>query len=419
MSRADDLLDRICLTLVPGVGPLTASSLLEHFGTPGAVLDAGESALRRVRGVGPKLAARLAVARREIDPEAELARCRQGGVRPIVPDDEEYPEALGEIPDPPPLLYVRGTIEPADALAIAIVGSRHCTPYGLRIAEKLAQALARVGLTVVSGLARGIDAAAHRGALKAGGRTIAVLANGLSRVYPPEHEKLADQIAGQGALLSESPMGQGPLAQLFPQRNRIISGLALGVVVVEATMRSGSLSTAHHAMEQNRDVFAVPGPVDSLASRGCHRLIRDGAKLVETVDDILEELGPLASEVKPGEDEVPVRHPAELALTDQERSLLGLLGDRPVPVDDLIARTGLTAAQVVATLAILEVRRLVRRVAGNQLVVRSGGPVDGAGAAGAEPGQGAAHGIGGGVRADLAGHAVARGGRQRAIGARV
>jgi DNA processing protein len=364
----DELLDLVCLTMVPGVGPLTTRALLSRFGTAGAVLDASESALAGVRGIGPKLANRIAVARRDRDPRAELDDCHRAGVRPIATDDPEYPDSLRELPDPPPLLYVRGRIEPADALAIGIVGSRHCTPYGLRMAERLSQALARVGLTVVSGLARGIDAAAHRGALKAGGRTLAVLANGLSQVYPPEHAELAREIADRGALLTELPMGQEPLAKLFPQRNRIISGLGLGVVVVEASLRSGSLSTAHHAMEQNRDVFAVPGPADSLASRGCHRLIRDGAKLVETVDDILEELGPLAGEIKPSEDAVPVRHPAELTLSDHERALLGLLGDRPASVDDLIARTNLTAAQVVATLAVLEVRRLVRRVPGNQFI---------------------------------------------------
>jgi DNA processing protein len=275
---------------------------------------------------------------------------------------------LEDIPDPPSLLYLKGTVEPRDQLAIALVGSRRCTPYGIRVAERLASALARVGLTVVSGLARGIDAAAHRGALKVGGRTIAVMANGLAGVYPPEHEELASQIVSAGSLVSEMPMRQGPLAGLFPQRNRIISGLCLGVVVVEATPRSGSLSTAHHAMEQNREVFAVPGPVDSLSSQGCHRLIRDGAKLVETVDDILEELGPLVREVRPAPEETPVRHPAELTLNDLERSLLGHLDDHPTAVDGLIERTGLTASQVLATLSVLEMRRLVRRLPGQHFV---------------------------------------------------
>ena len=363
-----DLHDLILLTMVPGVGPHTSRALLERFGTAGRVLDASSSALRGVSGVGAKLADRIAAARRDFDADAELDLCREAGVGVIPRGDPAYPPSLEDIPDPPSLLYARGTIEPRDQLAIALVGSRRCTPYGVRVAERLAGALARVGLTVVSGLARGIDAAAHRGALKAGGRTLAVLANGLSEVYPPEHDDLAREVSASGALISEMPMRQHPLADLFPRRNRIISGLCLGVVVVEATPRSGSLSTARHAMEQNREVFAVPGPVDSLPSQGCHRLIRDGARLVETVDDILDELGPLVREVRPSSEETPVRHPAELTLSDLERSLLGKLDDSPVAIDELIARTGLTASQVMATLSVLEVRRLVRRLPGQQFV---------------------------------------------------
>ncbi len=367
-THDSDLCDLICLTMVPGVGPHTSRALLGRFGTAGRALDAPVSSLREVPGVGPKLAERIARARRDQDARAELDLCRRAGVRVVPKDDPLYPPPLNDIPDPPRLLFMIGEVTPRDPLAIALVGSRRCTPYGMRTAERLAAALARVGLTVVSGLARGIDAAAHRGALKAGGRTLAVLANGLSQIYPPEHEELAREIAAAGAVLSESPMRQEPLAGLFPQRNRIISGLCLGVVVVEATPRSGSLSTAKHAMEQNREVFAVPGPVDSLSSQGCHRLIRDGARLVETVDDILEELGPLVREVRPAPRETPVRHPAELVLTEQERSILGKLDDRPRAVDELIADTGLTVSQVLATLSVLEMRRLVRRLPGHQFV---------------------------------------------------
>ncbi len=367
-GQPTDLSDLVRLTMVPGVGPHTYRALLERFGAVSKVLDASVAALRDVPGVGPKLAARIAEARREIDSQDELACCRDAGVQVVAQGASSYPPSLEDIPDPPPLLYVRGSFEPRDQLAIALVGSRRCSPYGLRIAERLASALARVGLTVVSGLARGIDAAAHRGALKAGGRTLAVMANGLAQVYPPEHEDLAKEIEAAGAIISEMPMRQGPLSGLFPQRNRIISGLSLGVVVVEASPRSGSLSTARHAMEQNREVFAVPGPVDSLSSQGCHRLIRDGARLVETVDDILEELGPLVREVTPSAVETPVRHPAELTLSDLERSLLGRLGNEPLAVDALIGQTGLTASQVLATLSVLEVRRLVRRLPGHQFV---------------------------------------------------
>ena len=330
MERAEGesdaaLRDLVRLTLVPGVGPLTARALLDQFGTATEVLNASTAALRDVPGVGPKVASRIAKARSEIDAGFELDLCRKAGVQVIPRGGANYPAPLEEIPDPPSLLYLRGDYVATDPLAIAIVGSRRCTPYGMRVAERLAASLARVGITVVSGLARGIDAAAHRGALKAGGRTIAVLANGLSDIYPPEHLDLAREVSEAGAIVSEMPMRQGPLAGLFPQRNRIISGLSLGVVVVEATPRSGSLSTARHAMEQNRDVFAVPGPVDSLPSQGCHRLIRDGARLVETVDDIIEELGPLMKEVRSSPTAPAVRHPAELALSDLERSILNRL----------------------------------------------------------------------------------------------
>jgi DNA processing protein len=310
--------------------------------------------------------------------ETEWLLCQARGVRLVAHADPAYPPALREIHDPPPLLYCRGTLEASDRLAIALVGSRRCTPYGLRVAEKLARSLARAGITVVSGLARGIDAAAHRGALKAGGRTLAVVANGLDRTYPPEHEELAAQVAGSGAVLSEMPMRQEPIAGLFPQRNRIIAGLSLGVVVIEAAPRSGSLLTAQHAMEQNREVFAVPGPVDSLSSRGCHQLLRDGAKLVETVDDIVEELAPaIREQVRT----LAVEEPAEpeasppASTTAAPRGLSGLelkileqLDDLPKPADALIAATGLAASQVMATLSILEMRRLVRRVPGNQFV---------------------------------------------------
>ena len=359
-----ELLDLLALTLVPGVGPKTFGALVERFGSVGKALGAPESSLRDVPGVGPRLAGKIAGARRESDAKGELALCRERGVRIVTRGSASYPATLGDIPDPPSLLYVRGTIEAADQMAIAIVGSRKCTPYGLRIAGRLGASLARVGLTVVSGLARGIDAAAHRGALSAGGRTIAVLANGLGEVYPPEHEGLADEVAASGAVVSESPMRQSPLAGLFPMRNRVISGLSLGVVVVEATPRSGSLSTAGHATDQNREVFAVPGPVDSLPSRGCHALIRDGAKLVETVEDILEELGPLVREVQARPDEPAIRHPAELSLSEQERTILAGLDDQGIAVDELIVATGLTASQVLATLSVLEMRRLVRRLPG-------------------------------------------------------
>jgi DNA processing protein len=374
----DELRELLRLTLVPGIGPATFHALLERFETGRRVMRASAGELRQVPGVGTVLADRIVASRTDVDPETELLLCQKHGVRILLRDRPGYPALLHDIHDPPPLLYARGAVEPDDALAIALVGSRRCTPYGVRTCETLARSLARAGLTVVSGLARGIDAAAHRGALRAGGRTLAVVANGLEDIYPPEHRELAEQIAAAGAILSEMPMRQQPIAGLFPQRNRLIAGLCLGVVVVEAAPRSGSLLTAQHAMEQNREVFAVPGPVDSLSSRGCHQLLRDGARLVQTVDDILEELAPHIR------DRLPRRDPAEAettnapdepppattarTLNDQERSILAQLDDLPRAADELITSTGLTASQVMATLSVLEMRRLIRRMPGNQFV---------------------------------------------------
>ena len=288
----------------------------------------------------------------------------------VVPrGDPHYPPPLENIPDPPSLLYVKGELAPRDQLAIAVVGSRHCTPYGARIAERLSAALARTGFTIVSGLARGIDAAAHRGAIKAGGRTIGVLANGLA-IGLPSRARRAGPRGRRGRSL-----GQRDAHAARPDGRLIHPAQSdhLGAVAGRAGRRGDpaqrvALDRRSHAMEQNREVFAVPGPADSIASRGCHRLIRDGARLVETVDDILEELGPLVQEVRTDPEEPPVRHPAELALSDSERSLLGRLDDHPTAVDDLIARTGMTAGQVMATLSVLELKRLVKRLPGHRFV---------------------------------------------------
>jgi DNA processing protein len=258
---------------------------------------------------------------------------------------------------------------------VSIVGARHATAYGRRVAHQLAGALARAGYTVVSGLARGIDAAAHRGALDAGGRTLAVLGSGVLSVYPPEHAELAVEVARQGAVIGEAPPLASPQPGAFPSRNRIVSGLTLGTVVVEAADRSGALITARLAGEQGREVFAVPGPIDSRMSRGCHKLLRDGARLVESVDDILEELGPLF-EPTVAADGREVRSPAELQLGDLERSVLAALdaqvaeaggGQASVDLDELMAATELAASRVLAAVGVLETRRIVRRLPGNRV----------------------------------------------------
>jgi DNA processing protein len=253
---------------------------------------------------------------------------------------------------------------------VAVVGSRHPSPYGKRIASQLAGGLVRAGYTVVSGLARGIDAAAHRGALDAGGRTIAVLGTGVLNIYPPEHADLAAEVIGHGALLSEAPPLSEGHAGAFPQRNRIVSGLALGTIVVEAAERSGALITARLAGEQGREVFAVPGQVDCRTARGCHRLIRDGAKLVESVDDVLEELGPLF-EISTSADGRAIRSPAELHLGDVEQQVLAAVdasgSPSSVDIDGIVAASGLTASQVLSTIGVLEMRRIIRRLPGNRV----------------------------------------------------
>jgi len=363
----EELVDMLRLSLIPGVGPRTRQSLLQKFGSPRAVLAAAPSELRALHGVGPKLTRKIAAADCEVDVEEEIALCREHGVDILTEAHAAYPRMLREIHDPPGVLFVKGALKPEDALAIGIVGTRHATPYGLRQAERLSGSLARAGLTIVSGLARGIDAAAHRAALSAGGRTIAVLASGVLNIYPPEHGQLAAELVARGALLSESPPRALPLGGMFPQRNRLISGLSLGVIVVEAGTRSGALITARHAMEQGREVFAVPGNVDSRASQGCHRLIRDGAKLVETADDVLEELGPLV-EATPRDDGQVVHHPAELLLNELEQQVLAAIGSEPTLIDQVVAQSGLPVPQVLSTLSVLEMRHMIRRLSGTTVV---------------------------------------------------
>lgn len=357
------------LSMVPGVGPRIRQALLAQFHSPQGILDAPMDRLRDVPGVGAKLARAITCADQEVDVDALIDLCRENAIR-ILPDyDKAYPPSLKEIDDPPGLLFLRGSLSHADRLAVAIVGTRHATHYGLRQAERLAAGLARAGVTVVSGLARGIDASAHRGALAAGGRTLAVLGSGVLNIYPPEHDTLADEVLQQGALLSESPPLAAPRTGSFPQRNRIISGLSLGAVIVEAGTRSGALITARLAAEQNREVFAVPGRVDDRPAQGCHRLLRDGAALVESVDDILEHLGPLAHPA-PKEDGTEVRHPAELQLNDFEQKILAAIGTDSTSIDRLVAETSLPVSRILATLSVLEMRHLIRRITGTTVARR-------------------------------------------------
>jgi DNA processing protein len=363
---ADELVDGVRLSLVSGVGPLLRRALLERFGSPAAALAAGKDALQAVDGIGPKIASRILAANEEIDAELELRIAADHGIDVLLESGDDYPRPLRQIHDPPGVLFRRGKPNAQDEMAVAIVGTRHATRYGLAQAERLAGSLARTGFTVVSGLARGIDAAAHRGALAAGGRTIAVLASGLLEIYPPEHEKLADEVAAAGYLVSESPPRMMPLSGAFPQRNRIISGLTLGTIVVEAAERSGALITARHAYEQGREVFAVPGPIDSRLSRGCHALIKDGAKLVESIDDVLAELGPLAENIQ-RDDGTTLSSPAELTLNEIEQQVLATIDGVATSMDEIVKSSGLPIHRVLSTISVLEMRRLVRRVSGTQV----------------------------------------------------
>ncbi len=366
----DDLRDLLALQLAPGLGPCRIAALLQHFGSAGRARRAGAAQLRAVDGIGPKLAEQLARALPAIDVDAELRRVERGGARLVALGTPEYPAALAQIPDPPHLLYVRGSLTAADALAVALVGSRGCSEYGRRTTARLAAGLARAGVTVVSGLARGVDGVAHRAALEAGGRTLAVLANGLARVYPPEHADLARQVTAAGALVTESSMDQAPLAPLFPARNRIISGLCRAVVIVEAADRSGALLTASHAAEQGRTVLAVPGPVDSASSGGTNELLRKGAVPCRGVEDVLEELhgvSAVAQMQKAAAPPAPAAPPGPPpGLDETQRRLWEALAEGPRHLDELVQRLGLAVPQATTALLMLEMKKAARRLPGNR-----------------------------------------------------
>jgi len=370
--NTDERLAALRLHLTPGIGPRLHGALLEHFGSAQAAAEAPTSALLDVSGIGPDTARRVHEARSQTDPQGELDRAAAAGVRVLVRGDSAYPPALGYLHNAPPVLYAKGTLEAEDAQAITLVGTRRCSLYGADQAERLAGGLARAGFTVVSGLARGIDSAAHRGALAAGGRTLAVLGNGLGTVYPPENARLADAVVERGALMSEFPMAAEPAAENFPRRNRLLAALGLGTVVVEAGRRSGALITARFAAELGKEVFAVPNRVDAPGAAGVHALIRDGAKLVESVTDILDEFPDL--EVPAGAAAADAPHQETLALkaslSPEEARLLEVLDGDPAGVDALASRSGLDAAHVSGGLTLLELKGFVRAMPGGRFVLR-------------------------------------------------
>lgn len=348
----------LALKTVPGVGNRFFLQLLKHFGDPAKVLGAPRKELLQVEGLNSHLASIIAGYRVPGSVKEDLALVRKNGFEIITYSDPEYPDLLRQIHDPPPVLYVYGNLR-QDSLKLAIVGSRNATHYGRTITEQLSAALVQRGLTVVSGMARGIDSAAHTGALAAKGETIAVLGCGLGTVYPAENKGLFHRIAANGAVISEFPVLAPPDAHNFPVRNRIISGLAMGTVIVEATNNSGSLITARLAAEQGREVFAVPGSVSSFKSMGTHRLIKQGAKLVENVNDIIEELNIGLSIPAAG----PAEHPA-MSVTPEEKILLDKLSAYPIHIDNLVRQVSLSAGKVSGLLLELELKGLVAQSPG-------------------------------------------------------
>jgi len=353
---------------VPGIGSKRLRALIHAFGDVEAAWHASERELRDL-GLDQRAIRNLLEARERLDLDAELAKVEDAGVRVLTWDDPDYPANLQRIDAPPPVLYLRGELSLEDEWAVAVVGTRRATAYDREVARKLASELARAGVTIVSGLARGIDAEAHRAALDAGGRTLAVLGNGLDRVYPPEHLTLAKDITAQGALISEQPLGMRPDARNFPARNRIISGLSLGVLVVACPWNSGAIITAKQALEQGREVFATPGGILSRNSEGPNRLIKEGATPVTEANDILEALN-LTHAVQYVD--------ARLSLPEDpiEAQLLGLLSAEPRHVDDIRREAGLPVQQVSSALAMLELKGMARSVGGMKYVLaREPGPV--------------------------------------------
>ncbi|MBE2221479.1 MAG: DNA-protecting protein DprA [Anaerolineae bacterium] len=355
--------------IVKGIGPAKVQALLDYYGDLSAAWVAPEPQLVRI-GLDQRALGTLCEARNSLDLDAELAKVEASGIQLLTWQMPEYPAYLKETPTPPPLLYVAGDLLEVDRFAVAVVGTRRLTSYGRQMTKDLVTGLVLSGVTVVSGLARGIDAVAHKTAVSLGGRTIAVLGSGLDCIYPAEHRPLAAQIKeGNGALISEYGLGVRPEAKNFPPRNRIISGLSLGVIVVEAGERSGALITTNFALEQNRDVFAVPGNVNSPASAGPNKLIQQGAKLITNVDDVLEELNLHM---------VAEKTAVQLALpgSNEEIALYTHLSAQPVHIDELRRATGLSSSDVSSTLTLMELKGMVQQVGGmNYVLCREPEPV--------------------------------------------
>jgi DNA processing protein len=358
----------IALNMIEHVGPVRARLLLEHFGDAPKILAAAKSELLRVRNIGEETAEAIANWERSVDLAGELKRIADFGCHVLISSDEHYPASLREIYDPPLVLYVKGELTAKDKNAVAMVGSRQTTHYGLETARKLAYQLAYTGVTVVSGGARGIDTAAHQGALSAKGRTIAVLGTGINLIFPTENAELFERIAANGAVITQFPFNRPADKQSFPIRNRIVAGMTLGTIVVEANLTSGALITANFATEYGRQIFAVPGRIDSPRSKGCHDLIKKGAKLCEGVEDVLSEFEYLfpASNRPPSPGETGVL-PA-LELSENEQIVYDSLGREEMSIDEVIRKSGLPSSAVSVALLSLEMKRVVKQLPGKMFV---------------------------------------------------
>jgi DNA processing protein len=346
----------IAFSRIKGIGRVRFAKMESHFGNLSEAWHASGEELA-ASDLDAAAIKSIVASRSRISPDDELANMRRLGIEAHTCHDDNYPKRLREIYDYPPLIYVKGTLQPNDTYCVAIVGSRKLSAYGRQISQELAQELAANGITVVSGLARGVDTAAHQGALNAGGRTLAVLGSGVDHIYPGENTTLAGEIVAHGALISEYPPGTKPRPDYFPRRNRILSGLSLGVLVTEADENSGALITARHALEQNREVFAVPGSILTVTSRGSNRLIQEGAKLVTNISDILQELN--LSRLSQAPEEPAILPTAD---SDDETMLLNNLTAEPRHIDELCRLTGLPVAQVSSTLVILEIKGMAKQV---------------------------------------------------------
>ena len=372
MTEIESLL---ILNGILGLGNIRIRKLFEHFGSASQVLSASRKELTAGAAIPASVADNIIRFPKDEYLKSEYSLMEKHGVRAVSYEDQDYPENLNQIPDAPVLLYVKGDLKKENNLAVAIVGSRKASFYGLSIAEKFARELSEFGITIVSGMARGIDTKAHEGALRAKGPTIAVLGNGLSEIYPPENQKLFEDIAKNGAIISEFPMTTPPAAYNFPRRNRVISGLSLGVVIVEASNKSGALITSRFALEQGREVFAVPGKVDSPNSQGVHKLIKEGAKLTNSVSDILEELAPQLKhrikEEKPISDTKFEEKVLTRNLSNEEKTIYGRISDQAMHIDEIVDQSGCSASQAMAVLLKLELKHLIRQLPG-KLFVKTG-----------------------------------------------